>query len=286
MAPTRTQQPLAEGYGSQDRLKQMAIAAAEGFSAICMPADGVMERVGGVQCWRSSSTVPVFNGASILSEAQINRNTFSALEDYFVPQGRPYSLITLDALAPNAHALMSALGYYEYDSIPAMRLDNLPNAECGMRNAESSQAISHSALRIPHLAGLRVARIEDEDDLITFRTILSLSFHIFPDDVELIMAEPALRAPNIRHYLAWLGGDPVGTISLVLGESLAGIWNVGMLSSYRRKGIATGMMSYALSEASAMGYSSSALLSSNEGMSLYARLGYTTVSAVKVYTPR
>jgi GNAT superfamily N-acetyltransferase len=236
-----------------------------------MPADGVMEKVSGVQCWRSSSTVPVFNGASILSEAQMNRNTFSALEDYFMPHGRPYSLITLEALAPNAHALMAALGYHEYDSIPAMRLDDLAKAA--------------SVVPIPQSAHLRVAPIQDEDDLITFRTILSLSFHIFPSDVELIMAEPALRATNIRHYLAWLGGDPVGTISLVLGESLAGIWNVGTLSSYRGQGIATGMMSYALSEASALGYTASALLSSNEGLSLYARLGYTTVSAVKVYTP-
>jgi ribosomal protein S18 acetylase RimI-like enzyme len=257
----------------------MAIAAAEGFSAICMPADGVMERVGGVQCWRSSSMVPVFNGAAILSEAQINRNTFSDLEDYFVPHGRPYSFITLEALAPNAHALMPALGYREYDSIPAMRLDDLQDAEYGVWNAES-------VVDIPQPARLRVEPIKDEDELITFRTILSLTFHIFPDDVELIMAEPALRAPNIRHYLGWLGSDPVGTISLVLGESLAGIWNVGTLSNYRRHRIATGMMRHALSEARALGYSSSALLSSNEGMSLYARLGYTTISAVKVYTPR
>ena len=278
MAPARTQHPLSGEHLSRDRLLQMAIAAAEGFSAICMPADGVMERVDGVQCWRSSSTVPVFNGAAILSEEQMNRNTFSALEDYFMPHGRPYSLITLEALAPNAHALMHALGYHEYDSIPAMRLDDPPNAEFGMRNAES-------AVAFPQPAHLRVATIQDEDDLITFRTILSLSFHIFPSEVEAIMAEPALHATNIRHYLAWLGGDPVGTISLMLGESLAGIWNVGTLSSYRGQGIATGMMRYALSEARSLGYTSSALLSSNEGISLYARLGYTTVSAVKVYTP-
>jgi GNAT superfamily N-acetyltransferase len=278
MAPARTQRSLSDEHLSHDRFSQMAIAAAEGFSAICMPADGVMEMVGGVQCWRSSSTVPVFNGASILSEAQMNRNTFSALEDYFMPHGRPYSFITLEALAPNAHALMHTLGYHEYDSIPAMRLDELPNAEFGMRNAGSAVTVSQPA-------HLRVAPIQDEDELITFRTILSLSFHIFPSDVELIMAEPALRATNIRHYLAWLGGDPVGTISLVLGESLAGIWNVGTLSSHRGQGIATSMMRYALAEARALGYTSSALLSSNEGMSLYARLGYAAVSAVKVYTP-
>jgi ribosomal protein S18 acetylase RimI-like enzyme len=278
MAPAPTQHPLAEGYSSHDRLIQMAIAAAEGFSAICMPADGVMERVGGVQCWRSASTVPVFNSAAILSEAQINRNTFSALEDYFVPHGRPYSLITLEALAPNGHERMPALGYQEYDSIPAMRLDDLHNAEFGMRNSEA-------VVTIPPPPRLRVAHIQDEDDLITFRTILSLSFHIFPADIDLIMSESALRASNIRHYLAWLGGDPVGTISLVLGEHLAGIWNVGTLSTYRRHGIATGMMRHALSEASTLGYTSSALLSSNEGMSLYTRLGYTTISMVKVYTP-
>jgi ribosomal protein S18 acetylase RimI-like enzyme len=279
MAPARTQYSPSGENLSQDRLLQMAIAAAEGFSAICMPADGVMERVGGVQCWRSSSTVPVFNGAAILSEAQMNRNTFSALEDYFMPHGRPYSLITLEALAPNALALMHNLGYQEYDSIPAMRLDDLPNTEFGMLNAEPGVTASQPER-------LRIAPIQDEDDLITFRTILSLSFHIFPSDVELIMAEPALHATNIRHYLASLGSDPVGTISLVLGESLAGIWNVGTLSSHRGQGIATGMMRHALSEARALGYSSSALLSSNEGMSLYARLGYTTVSAVKVYTPQ
>lgn len=279
MTPAPTQHPTPGGHLSHDRLMQVAIAAAEGFSAICMPANGVLERVGGVLCWRSSSTVPVFNSAAIFSETLINRNTFSALEDYFVPHHRPYSLITLEALAPNAGVLMSPLGYEEYDSIPAMLLDGPLNAGYGMRNGEAT-----FSNRQP--ARLHIGPIQNSDDLITFRTILSLSFHISPDDVDLIMAEPALRATNIRHYLAWLDSNPVGTISLVLGERLAGIWNVGTLHNYRRYGVATGMMRHVLAEANALGYTSSVLLSSNEGMPLYALLGYTTVSAVKVYTPR
>jgi predicted acetyltransferase len=89
----------------------------------------------------------------------------------------------------------------------------------------------------------------------------------------------------VRHYLGWLDDTPVSTATLVLSGKVAGVWNVGTLAEYRRRGVAAAIMRHILSDARSLGFQSSMLLASNDGLSLYARLGYETLSTVRVFVP-
>lgn len=259
----------SEQNTQHDTCMALALAAAEGFKALSRSAQGRNDVVGGAPCWYCSSTVPVFNGAAILNERQLNPDTIQGIAEYFTTKGRPYSLMIMDALLPNAPAVLRSMEYFEYDRSPAMWLEGPP-------------LTWHGHPDNPHLW---VSRVTNTRDMRTYRTVLSRVFHIAPDEAELVLGDAALLVEGVRHYLGWLEGEPVGTISVVTSGPVPGIWNVGTLPEHRHKGIGSSLMRYALREAAQEGRTSSMLLASNEGVPLYERLGYQTLSTVRIFVP-
>jgi GNAT superfamily N-acetyltransferase len=141
--------------------------------------------------------------------------------------------------------------------------------------------------RSPNLPpDLKIAHVVNRSDLLSFRFLLSRIFHIPGQEVDLIMSDKMLAVPHVRHYVGRLGHRTVATATLVLTEPLASIWNVGTLLDYRRQGIATALMRQALGEAREEGYRSNMLLASPDGVPMYVRLGYRTLSMVRVFVPR
>jgi GNAT superfamily N-acetyltransferase len=252
----------------EERMLLLAKAAAAGFRSLSLAADGgSSEDVGGALCWYSSSYVPVFNGAAILDEELFTRPTINLIERYFRHRSRPYSIMTLDALVPRASDLLGPFYYVEYDSMPAMWLEGEPG---------------HSP---PSSSSVWIKQVDSTVPLSVFRRILSAVFHLSMSEVNLVLGERTLQIGHVRHYLAWLGNTPVGTASLVLSDGVAGVWNVGTLADYRHRGVAATLMHHILSEARALGYEQSMLLASNDGQPLYERLGYKTLSHVRVFVP-
>jgi GNAT superfamily N-acetyltransferase len=244
----------------------LAGAVAEGFHCLSEGADGgSVDDVGGAYCWYSASHVPVFNGAAMFYEHLFNPRTLSAIDDYFAARERPYALVTLDGLVPDASERLRKLHYTEFDFSPAMWL----------------QGPTHRWRESPE--GLRISRVQTLPDLAAFRSILSQVFAISRHEVDLVLGDRALKLPHVRHYLAWLGPAPVATTSLVLSGPLAGIWNVGTLPEHRRRGVAAELMHHAISEALDFGYTSSMLLASFAGLPLYERLGYRTISTARMF---
>lgn len=253
-----------------NRFISLARAAGDGFRSIALPAEGESHIVGGVWCWRSASSVPVFNGALLLTSEDITGGTLHAVRAYF--EGREYSVMTLDALVPNSHNLLAGFGYTEYDTLPAMWLEQ----------ARGDLLMQHRG----RMSGeLRVMRVESSAELAAYRAIVGGAFGLPAGEINSILSNRALHVPHTRHYLAWWGDMPVGTVSLVLAGEVAGVWNVGTLTAYRRRGIGMGMVRHVLSEARTEGYNQFMLLSSTEGLSLYARLGFTTLSTLRVFVP-
>lgn len=254
-------------HNTRNAMMDLALAAAEGFRSLSIAAQGHNDVVGGAPCWYCSSTVPVFNGAAIFDDRLLNPDTLQGIGEYFTTKGRPYSLLTMDALLPHARDTLHDLGYYEYDRMPAMWLDGLPQVRPGNRG--------NSDLWISRVGTLR--------DLATFRTLLSTVFYIGRDEIELVMGEGALDVPKVRHYLGWLGNEPVGTLTIVMSGPVPGIWNVGTLPQYRQRGVGTGMMHSALLEAVTEGHPASMLLASKEGVPMYEHLGYRTLSTMRIF---
>jgi GNAT superfamily N-acetyltransferase len=255
---------------SDDTLAMLAGAVQEGLRSLSLGAGGSVEEVDGAICWFSSSHVPVFNGTGIFTERLLNRDTLTAINKCFTARERPYCLVVVDGLVSNAPERLSSLGYWEYDHMPAMVLDGPP-----------------LEWRSPDLpSGLNIVRVVNRSDLLSFRFLLSRVFHIPAPEVDLIMSGKTLTIPHVRHYLGRVGHRTIATATLVLTEPLASIWNVGTLPEYRRQGIGTALMRHTLDEAREEGYRSNMLLASPDGVPMYVRLGYRTLSTVRVFVPR
>ena len=268
MAPAETDQIQEDESVPYEKMLALAYATADGFRSLAVGVDsGRADDVGGALCWYSSSYVPLFNGAGLFEERLFNPNTLAAIDAYFAARQRPYSLITLDGLVQDASARLSRLNCPELEANPAMWLDGPPKA---WESPPQDLWVSH---------------VQTASELASFRAVLCAVFVISRAEADLILSDKVLGVPYMRHYLGWLGGEPVGTTSLVLTGSVAGIWNVGTLPEYRRQGIAAEIVRHALADAATLGYANSMLLSSNLGLRLYERLGYRTISTVRMFAP-
>jgi GNAT superfamily N-acetyltransferase len=77
-----------------------------------------------------------------------------------------------------------------------------------------------------------------------------------------------------RHYLGYLNGEPVGTSKLLLSDGVAGVHDVTVLPSARRRGIGTEMSLLPLRDAKASGYNYSVLCATKQGLPVYEKLGF------------
>lgn len=264
MAPAATGQ--AADNHEHDILMSIAMAVADGFQSLALAADsGKVEDVGGAVCWYSSSSVPLFNGAGLFSEGLFNAGTIKAIEDYFAERGHPFCLVTLDGLVPDAYERLREFSYVEFDSSPAMLLEGP----------------AHRWLQEP--SGLWVARVQSPVEMAAFRSVLSRVFAISAEEITHILSDRLLQASTVLNYLGWLDGEPVATGTMVLAGSIPGVWNVGTLPVFRRQGLAAEIMHRLVTDAARLGYPSTMLLSSADGLPLYARLGYRFISEVRMF---
>jgi ribosomal protein S18 acetylase RimI-like enzyme len=254
-----------------DKLLSLALATAYGHSALSLAADGGLDPdVGGAICWHSSSYVPVFNGAGLFEERLFTTQTVRAIESYFAVHSRRYCVVAVDGLVADSATRLQEMGFTEFDAVPAMWLEGSP-------------------VRVrwgPPPSQLRIVRVQSPSELETFRRLLSKVFAIPDYEINLVLSGRALEIAPVQHYLAFMGTEPVATASLVLSGPVPGIWNVGTLTEYRRQGIGAELMHHALAEAEALGHTANMLLASSDGVPLYRRLGYETVSMARMYAKR
>ncbi len=78
----------------------------------------------------------------------------------------------------------------------------------------------------------------------------------------------------LRHYLARLGREPVGALSLFLGQEAAGLYNVEVAPEKQRQGVGTAMTRAVLEEARRLGSRVGVVGPTRESRSMYERLGF------------
>ncbi len=78
----------------------------------------------------------------------------------------------------------------------------------------------------------------------------------------------------LRHYVARVGGEPAGALSLFLAREAAGIYNVEVAPALQRRGVGTAMTRAVLEEARTLGWRVGVLGPTRESRSMYERLGF------------
>lgn len=88
-------------------------------------------------------------------------------------------------------------------------------------------------------------------------------------------------------FASWVGyadGIPVATAAAVAGAGVIGLYNIGTLPGYQRRGYGEAIMRHAIAEACREhGVEGTILQSTMQGLRLYERLKYRTVTSVLVY---
>jgi GNAT superfamily N-acetyltransferase len=134
---------------------------------------------------------------------------------------------------------------------------------------------------LPHLRWRRVA---DTETRIAFAHITAMSFDIpFSTCREVYEPEGAWKG-SYEGYVGFHQNTPVCTAALVADGEVIGIYSVGTLPGYRRRGFAETLLRGVLADKSAeTGLTRYALQSTRAGYEMYRRLGFEDISRFAVY---
>jgi len=125
---------------------------------------------------------------------------------------------------------------------------------------------------------LNIKIIESEADLDSFTELAASAFAMNANATEQWRALNAavMKHGEQVHFLAYLDGIPVGTASLSVSPSSAGIWNLATLSEHRKHGIGAALVHAALVEAKQRQYDQVMAILMPKGMAwgLFTKLGF------------
>jgi ribosomal protein S18 acetylase RimI-like enzyme len=91
------------------------------------------------------------------------------------------------------------------------------------------------------------------------------------------------REAREEHFVGYLHGDPVATVSLVTAGGTAGIYNVTTVEAARGRGIGAAMTVAAARHGAARGFDLATLQASRMGRPVYERLGFEFVCDLHPY---
>ncbi len=176
-----------------------------------------------------------------------------------------YSIVFTEPLMDGVAAWLRDGGYSERLSTPILMLDGLPRPRY-----------------IGSEAQIVRAGVSEQHDLLH---VMYSAFYIGPEIARCIVRPEQFDDPATRHYVLYVAGEPVCCATVLLSGGVAGVWNVGTLRGFRRRGLASALLVYALTEAAADGYSLSVLLASPMGRPLYEEMGYRAIGSTVFYGP-
>ena len=136
--------------------------------------------------------------------------------------------------------------------------------------------LSAMASPFPPLSDLTIERVVDEEGVAlwgTFHRHLENDQRDEPRERLYISLGLAGDQP-LRHYIARLGGEPVGALSLFLGQEAAGLYNLEVADHWQRRGVGTAMTRAVLEEARRLGARVGVVAPTRESRSMYERLGF------------
>lgn len=117
-----------------------------------------------------------------------------------------------------------------------------------------------------------------------FSDILATTFHL--DEVVTEGYAKLLEKDGIENYLIFIDAQPVGIGTLISKGKIGGIFNIGTLPEYQKRGCGRAMMNFLMNRASMLGLDELILLSTPEAEKLYSGLGFIKSLDIEIYVKR
>lgn len=247
-----------------------AIAAIEQITRNCyrsfaaLPGAELLDD-GGVFGVMSHVPVPFFSG---IATTNINEDEVAAVIDRFREQRCAFRWWVTPSTRPAGLAeMLEAHGMRHAYDAPGMAAD-----------------LTALDLEVPLADGVAIRRV---DDLTDWLDVLAPVFS-WPADEAAIWRDVYERLGLAEdapwtHFVAWLGGKPVATTSLLVGGALAGIYFVATLDEARGRGIGAAVTREAMRFARTRGATHAALQSSDLGYRVYRGLGFVDYCNLRLY---
>ncbi|MFL5894291.1 MAG: GNAT family N-acetyltransferase [Thermoleophilaceae bacterium] len=127
-------------------------------------------------------------------------------------------------------------------------------------------------------AAVAVERVSDRRALDAWFSVFAPAFDLSRPAAaafrDLMIAGGFTDSAPMRNYIAFDGGQPVATGSLVPAAGVGGIYNIATRADRRGHGIGRAVTYALMREASELGYAAAILWSTSAGLPVYRRLGF------------
>lgn len=129
-----------------------------------------------------------------------------------------------------------------------------------------------------------IAEVTDPDEREDFSAVTASAFG-WPPDVTTRVDTAALAADDVRLFLGSVDGDPAASGVLIRSGDVAGVYSIGVVEEFRRRGIGDAMSRAVLRAGRDAGCRVGVLQSSEMGYPLYRRMGFETVVTYRQFEP-
>lgn len=212
---------------------------------------------------------PKLNGGNHLfphTPDALTPDILDSAEVFFAQYDAVWSVMVTDTYMPGAGDLLAARHYNSQWGSPLLVLEGSP-------------------VRLPTRLDTRLVRVQSENDLRILNRVMRDAFGTSLPAARRLVRRAHLNHPAVSHYLLYSSDLAVTCATVSVYKGLATVWNVGTAPLFRRRGFAVTIMRGILIDLAQRGITTTALLSSAEGLGLYAALGYRMIGMATYATP-
>ncbi|RMF03163.1 MAG: GNAT family N-acetyltransferase [Chloroflexi bacterium] len=209
----------------------------------------------------SGLSLPIFNVFLPRVPSALTDDMLADTAAFFYSRNSLYAIEIVHDQIPEGPDFLHRRRYQALPPQPAMVLSSLPDA-------------------LTVNPDVSIERVSTVPALTAFCSLQHDVFDFDLQDMRKRFPVAQLKENKIRHYLAFLDEQPVGSATIVFADNVASIWNLGTADSYRRQGVATSLMCSMLVEAQKQGCELTMLYATPHAYNLFNKFGF------EIYTQR
>lgn len=218
--------------------------------------------------------VPLFNNATNIDiNEEEAENLLNKVIDYFSSKEFPFACFRVSPLT-HPRSFTSLLEHYGFERKP--------------EHEQSVMVFQGESLEDKLNPAVAVKEIS-EDEIDVFDRLLITSFEM-PTEWKAAFNKINLEwiRKGAKHYLAYVEGKPVGVATLISLKKTGGIFSVGTLKEYRRRGIGTTLTVHAVLDSMKDGNNLHTLQAEKGGNAerLYKKIGFEVDHTISYFVKK
>jgi predicted N-acetyltransferase YhbS len=210
------------------------------------------------------SNEPVADMNMLVAGAGADPAHFRSMAATCLDRRLPFLVMIYPGAGNALEAIAAELGLVYAVDFPVMVRDDLPLERSGNPDAE-------------------VARARTAKDAEASADVLVSAYSMPKDSVLRALPASLSDAPGVDVFIARMGGEAVGSVTLTHHADTCGIWAMGTDTARQRGGIGRRLLSTAMVQARESGVRRFFLGATPAGLPLYERLGFKTVCSARVW---